>query len=166
MIHADSIKLPDSLRYFTHNKRVVYGGGGIMPDVFIPLDTNFISKYYTDIFRKGLLNDFVLQYVEGKRKELLVLYPNVKAFNIGFTEDTKLLNEFVDFAASKEIPRDEKGLEASAKQIKIILKGLIARNLYNVSAYFEVIGATDDDILRAVEVLGNEEMFRKLTLAK
>lgn len=52
MIHADSIKFPDSLRYYTHNQRVVYGGGGIMPDVFIALDTTFASKYYTDVFEK------------------------------------------------------------------------------------------------------------------
>ena len=166
MIHADSIKLPDSLRYYTHNKRVVYGGGGIMPDMFIPLDTTFASKYYTDIFRKGLLNDYVLQYVENHRKDLLASFPDIKNFITGFKDDDKLMNEFIDFAASKDVPRDEKGLEASGKQIRVALKGLIARNLYNTNAYFEVVGNSDDDINRAVEVLGNEDMFRKLTMAK
>ncbi len=165
MIHADSIKFPDSLRYYTHNQRVVYGGGGIMPDVFIALDTTFASKYYTDVFRKGLLNEFVLQYVEGTRNELLKTYPNIKVFNSGFN-DTKLLDEFVEYAQTKEVPKDEKGLEASGKQISIVLKGLIARNLYNVSAYFEVIGSSDDDIIKAVEILKNEDMFKKLTLAR
>jgi carboxyl-terminal processing protease len=166
LIHADSIKLPDSLRYYTQNKRVVYGGGGIMPDMFIPLDTTFISKYYTDIFRKGLLNDFILQYVENHRKDLLVAFPDVKSFKAGFKDEGKLMGEFIDFAASKEVPRDEKGLEASGKQIQVTLKGLIARNLYNTSAYFEVIESADDDILRAIEVMGDEVMFRKLTIAK
>lgn len=165
MIHADSIRLPDSLRYFTHNKRIVYGGGGIMPDVFIPLDTTYITNYYTDLFRKGLLNDYVLQYLESRRPELLSAYPNIKVFTSRFNDD-KLLDQFVDYAASKEVPRDEKGLEASGKQILAVLKGLIARNLYNVSAYFEVIGSTDDDIQQAVKVLGNEEMFRKLTFVR
>ncbi|MBK7174218.1 MAG: S41 family peptidase [Bacteroidales bacterium] len=165
MIHADSIKFPDSLRYYTHNQRVVYGGGGIMPDVFIALDTTFASKYYTDVFRKGLLNEFVLQYVEGTRNELLKTYPNIKVFNSGFN-DAKLLDEFVEYAQTKEVPKDEKGLEASGKQISIVLKGLIARNLYNVSAYFEVIGSSDDDIIKAVEILKNEDMFKKLTLAR
>lgn len=165
MIHSDSIRLPDSLRYFTHNKRVVFGGGGIMPDVFIPLDTTFISKYYTDVFRKGLLNDFVLQYVEDGRTELLSTYPNIKVFNSRFNESA-LLDQFVEFAASREVPRDEKGLDVSGKQIAVVLKGLIARNLFNVSAYFEVIGSTDDDLKHAVEVLQNEDMFRKITLVK
>ncbi len=165
MIHADSIRLPDSLRYFTHNKRVVYGGGGIMPDVFIPLDTTFITNYYTEIFRKGLLNDYVLQYLESRRPELLSAYPNIKVFTSRFNDD-KLLDQFVDFAAAKEVPRDEKGLEASGKQILAVLKGLIARNLYNVSAYFEVVGSTDDDLQQAVKVLGNDEMFRKLTFVR
>jgi carboxyl-terminal processing protease len=166
MIHADSIKLPDSLRYYTHNKRVVYGGGGIMPDMFIPLDTTFISKYYTDIFRKGLLNDYILQYVENKRKDLLSSYPDIKSFMSGFKDEQKITDDFVEYAASKEVPKDEKGLEASGKQIRIILKGLLARNLYNTNAYFEVIGSTDDDILRAIEVLANDTLFRKLTIAK
>jgi len=165
MIHADSIRFPDSLKYFTHNKRIVYGGGGIMPDVFIPLDTTFITKYYTDIFRKGLLNDFVMQYIESKRKDLLVAYPNIKVFNSKFN-DEQLLPQFVEFAASKEVLKDEEGLKASGKQISIILRGLIARNLYNVSAYFEVVGSTDDDIMRAIEVLQDDTMFRKLTTAK
>lgn len=165
MIHADSIKFPDSLRYYTHNKRVVYGGGGIMPDVFIPLDTTFASKYYTDVFRKGLLNEYVIQYIEGSRNELLKAYPNVKVFNTSF-KDEKLLDKFVDYAQGKEVPRDDKGLEASGKQIAIVLKGLIARNLYNVSSYFEVIGSSDDDIQRAVEILSSEDMFKKLTISK
>lgn len=87
-------------------------------------------------------------------------------FNSGFN-DAKLLNEFVEYAQTKEVPKDEKGLEASGKQISInFMKGLIARNLYNVSAYFEVIGSSDDDIIKAVEILKNEDMFKKLTLAR
>jgi len=165
VFHADSIKLPDSLKYYTHNKRIVYGGGGIMPDLFIPLDTTFLSKYYTDIFRKGLLNDYILQYVENHRKDLLVSYPDVKCFMTGFKDDNKIMDDFVGYAASKEVPRDEKGLESSGKQIRIILKGLLARNLYNTNAYFEVIGSTDDDINKAVDVLSNDVFFRKLTIA-
>ena len=89
MVHADSIKFPDSLRYFTHNKRVVYGGGGVMPDYFIPLDTTFVSDYYTDVFRKGLLNEFSVQYLETRRKDLVKAYPDIKSFKNGFNEDQK-----------------------------------------------------------------------------
>jgi carboxyl-terminal processing protease len=165
MIHADSIKFPDSLKFYTHNKRIVYGGGGIMPDYFIPLDTNFISRYYTDVFRKGLLNEFSVQYIETRRKDLLQAFPDIDAFKKGFTDDQKLLDQFVAFAETKEVPRNDKDLEASGLQIKTVLKALIARNLYNLNAYFEMVSATDDDLTKAIEVIKNESMFRKLSSA-
>ena len=166
LVHADSIKFPDSLRYYTHNKRVVYGGGGVMPDYFIPLDTSFMSDYYTDIFRKGLLNEFTVQYIETKRKEMLVQYPDIKSFKAGFTDDQKLLNEFVAFAEKKEVPRNDKDIEVSGLQIKTVLKALIARNLFNMNAYFQMASATDDELIKAIEVIQNDSMFRKLALAK
>lgn len=166
LYHADSIKFPDSLRYFTNNRRVVYGGGGVMPDYFIPLDTTFASGYYTDIFRKGLLNEFTVQYIEANRKDLMKAYPDVKTFKAGFTNDEKLLNEFVAFAETKQVPRNDKDLQASGTQIKSVLKGLIARNLFNMNAYFEITGANDDELLKAVEVINNTEYFRVLTKGK
>jgi carboxyl-terminal processing protease len=166
MIHADSIKFPDSLRYFTQNKRVVYGGGGIMPDYFIPLDTTFASRYYTDIFRKGLLNEFTVQYIESRRKDLLSAYPDIKAFKSGFTDDQKLLDEFIAFAETKEVPRNDKDIAASGLQIKSVLKALIARNLFNLNAYFEMVSETDDELSKAVDVIKNDSLFRKLSLGK
>jgi len=162
LVHADSIKFPDSLRYYTQNKRVVYGGGGVMPDYFIPFDTSFVSKYYIDINRKGLLNEFTLQYVESRRKDMLKAYPDSKAFKKGFVEDQKLLNEFIAYAETKEVPRIDKDIEASGPQITIVLKGLIARNLYNLNAYFEIIGSKDDELIKAVELINDDSLFRKL----
>ncbi len=164
--HADSIKFPDSLKYFTQNKRVVYGGGGIMPDYFIPLDTAFVSKYYIDISRKGLLNEFSVQYLETRRKDLMKAYPDIKAFKNGFTDDKKLMDEFIAYAETKEVPRNDKDLEVSGKQIKTVLKGLIARNLYNMNAYFEMVGDNDDDLIRAIEVIKNDALFKKLSQGK
>lgn len=164
--HADSIKFPDSLKYFTHNKRVVYGGGGIMPDYFIPLDTTFATKYYIDISRKSLFNDFTLQYMESRRKDLLKAYPDLNTFRKSFTEDQKLLDDFVAFAATKEVPRNDKDLEISGLQIKTVLKGLIALNLYNRNAYFEMLSATDDDLNKAIEVMKNDSLFLKLSQGK
>lgn len=166
LYHADSIKFPDSLRYFTKNKRIVYGGGGVMPDYFIPLDTTFSSGYYTDIFRKGILNEFTVQYIESRRKDLLKTYPDIKTFKKGFIDDQKLLDEFIAYAETKEVPRNEKDLEASGLQIKTILKGLIARNLFNMNAYFEMVSSTDDDLIKAIEVIKNDALFRKLTEGK
>lgn len=165
-IHADSIKFPDSLRYFTQNKRTVFGGGGIMPDYFIPLDTLFVSDYYTDILRKGILNDFTIQYIDRRRKDLLKAYPDSKAFKQGFTDDQKLLDEFVAYAETNGVPRNDKDLAISGRQIKIYLKGLIARNLFNTNAFYEMISDTDDDLNKAVEVIKNDVLFRKISQGK
>ncbi|MHC1775060.1 MAG: S41 family peptidase [Lentimicrobium sp.] len=164
-VSADSIHFPDSLRYFTPSKRVVYGGGGIMPDVFIPLDTTFTSKYYTDILRKGLLNEFVINYMENSREDLKVQYPDLAAFRKNFDVDNYLMNRFTEFAASKEVPVDKDGLEKSGKEIKYVLKGLIARNLFDVSAYFEMISPIDHELMRAIEVMKEDNLFRKLSIA-
>jgi carboxyl-terminal processing protease len=164
-VSADSIHFPDSLKYYTPSKRVVYGGGGIMPDVFIPLDTTFSSKYYTDILRKGLLNEFVINYMEKSRDDLKVQYPDLAVFRKSFDVDEILMNRFTEFAASKEVPLDKDGLEKSGKEIKYVLKGLIARNLFDVSAYFEMISPIDHELMRAIEVMHEDNLFRKLSIA-
>ncbi|MBK6963497.1 MAG: S41 family peptidase [Bacteroidales bacterium] len=164
-VSADSIRFPDSLKYYTPSKRVVYGGGGIMPDVFIPLDTTFSSKYYTDILRKGLLNEFIINYMEKNRDDLKVQYPDLAAFRKSFDVDENLMNRFTEFAASKEVPVDKDGLEKSGKEIKYVLKGLIARNLFDVSAYFEMISPIDHELMRAIEVMHEDNLFRKLSIA-
>ncbi len=165
-VSADSIHFPDSIKYYTPSKRVVYGGGGIMPDVFVPLDTTFTSKYYTDILRKGLTNDFVISYMEKNRDELKVLYPNLEVFKKNFDADGELLNKFTEFAATKEVPADKEGIEKSGREIKYLLKGLIARNLFDVSAYFEIINPIDHELMRAVEVMNDDNLFRKLSILK
>jgi carboxyl-terminal processing protease len=161
-IHADSIHFPDSLRYFTGNKRTVYGGGGIMPDIFIPLDTAYNSKYYTNLWQKGMLNEFTTQYIEDHRKELVQQYPDVKSFVDKFVIDDKLLNQFVEYAAKNGVPRDEKGLELSGKEIRYVLKGLIARNMFNVEAYFQVIMGIDEELQKAVDLIKDDSSFKKL----
>jgi carboxyl-terminal processing protease len=161
-IHADSIHFPDSLRYYTQNHRTVYGGGGIMPDIFIPLDTSFNSKYYTDIWRKGLLNEFATQYIDDNRKTLSQQYTDVNTFVARFNMDDNLMNKFVEYAAKGGVPRDEKGLEASSTEIRYVIKGLIARNLFTVDAYFQVISGIDDEVQKAIDLLHDDSAFKSL----
>ncbi|KAF5070741.1 Peptidase family S41 [anaerobic digester metagenome] len=164
-VSADSIRFPDSIKYFTPSKRVVYGGGGIMPDVFIPIDTTTSSRYYTDLWRKGLLNEYVIDYLDTRRGQLQAIYPNIASFKTGFLVDDAFLQQFVDFAADKGVPADEEGLARSGNEIRHILKGLIARNLFDVSAYFEMISPIDHELMQAVEAMNNEMLFRKLSIA-
>jgi len=161
-IHADSIHFPDSLRYYTQNHRTVYGGGGIMPDIFIPLDTSYSSKYYTDVWRKGLLNEFSTQYIDDNRKTLAQQYPDVNSFVANFNFDDNLLDKFVDFAVKGGVPRDDKGLAVSANEIRYVIKGLIARNLFTVDAYFQVISGIDNEVQKAIELIHDDSAFKTL----
>src|SRR5690606_22954573 len=76
----DSLHAPDSLKYFTDKKRIVYGGGGITPDVFVPIDTSQSTKLNTDLIRKGVMNTFAITYTNKNRKQLLKTYPTVSEF--------------------------------------------------------------------------------------
>lgn len=165
-ISADSIKFPDSLKYYTPAHRVVYGGGGIMPDVFIPLDTTASSKYYTDLWRKGVFNDFVLSYMEKNRNKISKDYPDFKAFKENFGVDQALMSQFVDFARNKGVTPEEGDLDKSGNEIKYIIKGIIARNVFNANSYFEIISPIDNELMHAVDVMQQETLFGKLSIAR
>lgn len=164
-VSADSIKFPDSIKYYTPSKRIVYGGGGIMPDVFIPIDTVSNSKYYTDLFRKGLLNEYTIDYLDKHRAELNRKFPSLALYKADFEITDEMFDGFIAFAEKKEVPRDEEGLERSGYEIKTIIKGLIARNMFDVSAYFEVISPIDRELMQAIKSIQDDALFRKLSIA-
>ncbi|MEZ5068451.1 MAG: S41 family peptidase [Bacteroidia bacterium] len=164
LYHADSIKFNDSLKYFTNDKRVVYGGGGIMPDVFVPLDTMFSTKYYSDLIRKAVLNDYSLTYADNNRAKLKMKYPDVVAFDKGFIMDDAMMQDFYAFADKKGVAKDEEALKRSAEIIKAQIKALIARDLYNISAYFYIINKMDDTFQKAVQSI-KDNTFEKMKIA-
>ncbi len=165
LVSADSIHFPDSLKYYTPNGRIVYGGGGIMPDVFIPIDSTRFSDYYTDLVRKGVFNDFVMTYLNNNREKLLSEYPDLQSFKKGFHVDDQLYAQFTEKAKNDGVVRseDEEYYYPDA-DLKIQIKALIARNLWNVDAYFEVINQLDKDLKTAIDLLQNGEMFTNLNL--
>ncbi len=97
LYHQDSIKLADSLKYYTPNNRVVYGGGGIMPDIFMPLDTLENSDFLREIYINGSLNDFVNEYTDAKREEFASLYPDFETFDKKFEVTQKLFDDFLAY---------------------------------------------------------------------
>ena len=161
--NADSIKLPDSLKFFTPNKRVVYGGGGIMPDIFTPLDTIEGSKYLTDLYRKGIINQFTLEYVDNNRNTLRNKYPKIEEFKNSFILNDEFINEFLKYAEKKEVKKDEKGYKTSEKVLLTQLKALTARQLYDMSAYYEIDCAIDKTIQKAIESL-QDKTFKKMKI--
>lgn len=162
----DSLHAPDSLKYFTDKKRVVYGGGGITPDVFIPIDTSQSTKLNTDLIRKGVMNTFAITYANKNRKQLLKTYPTVVKFIDEF-DMNPVIEEFKAYTAAEDpdIDWNAEHYAASEKMIKGRLEALIARNLWNTSAYYQVFNPYWPGFSHAVEIL-NDNSYKNYNLAR
>jgi carboxyl-terminal processing protease len=160
LVNPDSIKFPDSLKYYTPNKRVVYGGGGIMPDIFIPLDTTRISDYYSNLLRKNIINQYVLDYLDKNRDKLKSQYANVEAFSKNYQLEDGFMTRFVDYADAEGVKKDEKGFQTSEKYIKNFIKAWIARNLWDYEAYFFITNQDDEVFQKALQSIQDKEMFK------
>jgi carboxyl-terminal processing protease len=161
---ADSIKFIDSLKYETHAKRTVYGGGGIMPDVFVPLDTSYNSKYLADLQRKSVLFEFALSYTDKNRKMLGNEYPNIKTFKEKFIVTEPLMNELIAFGEKKGVAKDSAGYANSKELMQIQLKALVARDFFNIHAYWEIINQVNPFYKKALESI-KDDTFEKMKIA-
>jgi len=164
LYHADSIKFIDSLKYSTNGGRTVFGGGGIMPDIFVALDTSMSSKYYDELRRNGLLNDFTLTYVDENRKALLEKYPDVYAFNKSFVTDNDFMSRFTAYADKKGVKKEEEGIKTSDRLIRTQLKALVARDLWNTNAYYVVINDINNFFKKALDSL-EDDTFSRMKIA-
>ena len=164
LVHPDSIKFPDSLKFYTSKKRVVYGGGGIIPDVFIPWDSTPISDYYLDLRRKNVVNTFVGDYVDKNRKKLKDDYPEFTGFDKNFQIDDAFMADFFIYAEKEGVKKDEKGYAASEKLIKSQLKGVIAQKLWDMTELYTIINHYDEEVLKAIEVVEDNALFQKLQI--
>jgi len=117
---ADSIKFPDSLKYKTAKGRIVYGGGGIMPDIFIPLDTSRYSSLYNELIRKGIISGFTLDYMEQNRELLKEKYPNMEDFKNNFKISDEFYQELMDYA-HKEGVKDTVAFQFS-QRVQLFIK--------------------------------------------
>lgn len=161
LVNKDSISLPDSLKFETINsQRTVYGGGGIMPDLFVAIDTSMGSKYFGKINRKGLMNEFTLTYMDSYREKLKKEYPTIADFKANYNTEKEILDEFIAYADKNGVKKNEKQIEISKKLITKRLKATLARNLWNTSAYFEIISDIDNTLQRAIEEI-NSDTFKK-----
>ncbi|MEF8810414.1 MAG: S41 family peptidase [Bacteroidales bacterium] len=156
MSSADSIDFPDSLKYRTKtNERVVYGGGGIMPDIFIPLDTTAYSNYLDKLIRSGIINSYILNYIDQNRETLENDYPSFDHYKEQFEVTEKMMDDLAEMATEEGIALNEKELEKSGEEIKLQLKGLIARDMWDMNEYFQIVNENDEGYLEAKEVLNN-----------
>ena len=163
LMNADSIHFPDSLKYKTHGGRTVYGGGGIMPDIFIPWDSTRYNELYSDLIRKGIFNSFVNDYLDANRQKLNKKYKDFQDFNQNFEVTQEEFDDFIA-RAKKQIEVNEEQLDPNIDYLKLQIKALIARNLYDTNDYFEVIWPQDDDIKKAIETFNNDKVYRSYGL--
>ena len=157
--NSDSISFADSLKYLTFGGRIVYGGGGIMPDVFVPLDTSFYSKFFSDVVTGGILSQFAYDYVDKNRK-LLATFDDFNEFNSKFFVSDKLYASFVEYAVGRKAENDETGIKRSAEKIMLNLKALIARQLWKSEGYFPVINSEDATMKKAIDILSHTKASR------
>lgn len=163
LFSADSISVPDSLKYFTlQNNKVVYGGGGIMPDLFVPIDTNFYSNYYGRIVRMGIMNQFVHSYIDNNRNQLKKSYTTFEKFDQKFNVSQEMIDELVTFAENQNLPSNPEGLKTSESEIRKQIKALIAQNLFSTNYYFQIVNQNNMALEKAIEVLNNWDSYKHL----
>ena len=161
--HADSIHFPDSLKYFTlNNHRTVYGGGGIMPDIFMPADTTYSTKLLTNLIRKNVFNSYCIDYVLANREKIDLEYTDFAKFNTKFTVDDVMIEEFKKMAEQKGVKWDDEQYERSEAWIKLRIKGMIAQDIWNIDKYYQVVMREDKVVQKAVEVLNSKKEYDKI----
>ena len=134
--------------------RTVRGGGGIRPDVPVDEDTTGYSKYYAELIRRGVVNEYVVATMDRRRDSLERRYPDFGAFDAGFVADTAMLREVAELGAARGVAVDSAGLGASASLMRIQLKALVAQRLYGTEAFYRVINAERSETFhRAVAIL-------------
>lgn len=152
--NIDSIKLDKSIEYTTTNGRKVYGGGGIMPDIFVPNDTSGITKYYYSVANAGLFQKFAFNYCDKNRKTLNSCKTTKEVLN-KLPNDDLLLFEFVEYAKKNKIPAQWYYINTSRQLILTIIKSLIARDAIGSHAYYEVYNSYDSNIKAAIKHISN-----------
>ena len=159
-VHADSIKMPDSLLFKTLiTKRTVYGGGGIMPDFFVPLDTTQSSVYYQKLIRGGHINNYSYRFVSSKKIELKKYYPTFTLFNKNFECTKDFMDDFFAYVQKEDstLIFDEKDYNISKRSIELRIKSIVAQDLWGVNELFQVYNDSNEIVQRALKIISSKE---------
>ena len=182
LLHADSIHFPDSLKYQTLNlKRTVYGGGGIMPDIFVPLDTTRFTALHRKMLAQGIINKVCIQYIVKNRAELKNKYSSFDKYKKEFEVDDALLNSLIspseiEKVANTELSKDSATVqlktnkdkinliefEKSKPLIKLQLKALIARDLWEMNEYYQIMDAENESLIKAIQILQTPGAYEEI----
>lgn len=158
LVNADSIQFPDSLKYETLVEgRTVYGGGGIIPDFFVPIDTGGYSDFHGQIVSKGVLNQFMLSYVDDNRSTLEGEYTDFDKYNKEYEITEEVFQMLVDEAAMDSITYDAEEFAVSREFLFLQMKALMARDLFDMNEYYQVMNTRNNSLLKAVEVIEDKK---------
>ena len=154
LYHKDSIHFADSLKFQTLRlKRTVYGGGGIMPDEFVPLDTTRTTPFYRQLWGKSIVLNAAFKYNDSQRKKLRKRYPTFEQFKAGFVVPEDVLKGIVDEAKKDKITyKDEKEWQRTIPMLQLQLKSLIARDLWGMSECYQILNENNPIVLKAIEL--------------
>lgn len=160
---ADSVHFADSLKYTTlKNRRIVYGGGGIMPDRFVAIDTTAYSNYYRDLVAKGVLNQFCIDYVDNHRNEMLEMYPDESTFVDRFIVEDSMMQALVARGEKDGVKFNDEQYAKSREYMRVILKALLARDLFETSSYFRVVNEINPIYREAMNIINTPAQYNTL----
>lgn len=160
---ADSIHFADSLKHTTLRlHRTVYGGGGIMPDVFVPLDTTQYTDYHRRLVAKGIIPQFALRYVDKNRADLKAQYPDAQKFIKEFTVTDEMLNNLVDAGKAEKVDLDKSQFAKSKEMLRTFVKAAIANDLFSTGAYFQIVNEQNDIYKEALSIINDDARYRKI----
>ena len=162
MFNKDSISLPDSLMMRTLvTKRKVYASGGIVPDIFIPMDTSRFYRYFNTLVRKNIVFPFVVGFLDHNRDVLKSKYASLDDFRKNFQVTEEMMAELIRQGEKEKIKKDEESLKISGVLIKRQIKAFVARELFNTSAFYQIISEDDPELKKALEILSDQQAFNR-----
>jgi carboxyl-terminal processing protease len=166
MYNADSIVFSDSLKFKTLvNQRDVYGGGGVMPDIFVPVDTSIHYPYMNRLRRNNIVNNFTLDYVDKNRERIKSKFPDFKSFDSKFEVSEEMLAEIVENGVKEGIEKNDESLTFIKTDLKREVKALLARDLYSRDDFYKVYYKDDKAIIEALKVIGSQKNYDKLLVS-
>ena len=163
MVSADSVHFPDSLKFKTLvNKRTVYGGGGIMPDIFVPADTSNYSDYFRNLSRRGIISSFTLEYSDKNRGKLLSEFKTFDDFEKKFSFTPEDISGFIKKGEDAGVKYNDLEFAISRKEILKGMKGLVASNLWKTNEYYRIVNEGDVVIGKAWQVISDRTAYNKI----
>lgn len=163
MLHADSIHFPDSLKHTTLiNKRTVYGGGGIMPDYFVAVDTTSLTDLHRDLIARGVVNKLAVYEVDNNRSAILSEYTDVESFKQKYKLTPSFMTKMKEMAQEEGIEWNDDLFSKSEKIMTVQLKALMARDLYSPAAYYIIINDENDIFKEGMRIIESPELYNDL----